>query len=395
MKTREQITQIIERCVRRNVPFAVMMDPESDVPVFISREPDEEGECEIDLRTDYGFFINFFGNDEPYLAGVKGMNNFTDTLALLDMMEQNNGFFMPADVVPVLKSTSKLAYEAKMRKLLAKLKRFGGKVVMSQVTVAASKKRLGDVMWTYFDMFPSTFRHLSFTPETGIWLGATPEVLALCREGEILTMALAGTKSKNDAREWDEKNLKEHAAVVDYICQILSFQELEVEVDDARKIEFGEIEHLCHLIKGRGNFNPESLLYALSPTPAVSGFPDSKAIAEILPQIEGHSRHCYGGFVGYRTPDATAAYVNLRSALVAPCRLDGEDAYIYNIYSGGGVLAESNIDDEWDEAMKKCRPLLEAVLGKDCERPVSYEARVTFGDTVSRSEFLMSHKYGK
>ena len=54
------------------------------------------------------------------------------------------------------------------------------------------------------------------------------------------------------------------------------------------------------------------------------------------------------------------AYVNLRCAMAAKT----EKGYTYNIYSGGGITAESIAADEWDEAVSKVRPLNEIIKGK-------------------------------
>ena len=109
--------------------------------------------------------------------------------------------------------------------------------------------------------------------------------------------------------------------------------------------------------------NVADILENLSPTPALCGLPRQDAVRDIV-MNEYHERICYGGYVAVKTGSHIRAYANLRCSMVAPGYFeDGAEGWLYNLYSGGGITSMSKIDDEWKEAMTKCRALLSAVTG--------------------------------
>ncbi|MEE0977976.1 MAG: chorismate-binding protein, partial [Muribaculaceae bacterium] len=110
-------------------------------------------------------------------------------------------------------------------------------------------------------------------------------------------------------------------------------------------VQFKPVCHICDLFSGTlPAASCTALLDELSPTPALSGFPVATAIDEIS-LIEDHNRECYGGYVGYVTPSALKCYVNLRSVKLCDSG--------YCIFAGGGVTAQSNPEDEWNETENK------------------------------------------
>ena len=64
-----------------------------------------------------------------------------------------------------------------------------------------------------------------------------------------------------------------------------------------------------------------------------------------ISMLENHSRECYGGYVGFVTPDGLKCYVNLRSLKL--------NSTGYCIFAGGGITAESIPEDEWRETENK------------------------------------------
>ncbi|MDE7125806.1 MAG: chorismate-binding protein, partial [Muribaculaceae bacterium] len=183
------------------------------------------------------------------------------------------------------------------------------------------------------------------------WIVATPELLySYDKQNRTShTMALAGTREcTGDSLPWDEKNTHEHALVADYISRKLKQAGLEPKITGPHTSHFGKIEHLCtsfdifdkHLSEDR----VFSIIDALNPTPAVAGYPKETAIASIG-RVEKHNRSCYGGYIGLSTDKSYTAVVNLR------CLSFTSDKYC--IYAGGGIMPESNIQNEWDETEAK------------------------------------------
>lgn len=208
------------------------------------------------------------------------------------------------------------------------------------------------------EQHPSAYVHLSNTPITGTWMGATPELL-LAREDNSLdyhTMALAGTQlisSHDDIKEWtqhsislhwDAKNVREQKIVSKFISNKLSdYQGIEsINQMKPRTVRAG---HLAHL-QTRFNFRlpPNSslggLVMTLHPTPAVCGMPQVSA-NEAIKKAEKLDRSYYAGFVGYKSATSCRFMVNLRCMNIRK-----EDIILW---AGAGILPSSKLENEFRE----------------------------------------------
>jgi isochorismate synthase len=222
----------------------------------------------------------------------------------------------------------------------------GGKTVYARrISNAGAHVDWAAVADEYFRAFPQTFRFIFATPSDGCWLGATPELLLQRKagSGKLTTMALAGTL-RNDTDRWDAKNIEEHNYVTRFIVDTFARFGIKAEVSPAEDVRFGAIRHLCHRISAEYSGPIVPLLNALSPTPALSGFPREEAL-DMIGRVES-PRSLYGGYVGINSADGICAYVNLRSMCFNP---DGG----YCIYSGGGITSQSDTADEWLETEAK------------------------------------------
>lgn len=208
-------------------------------------------------------------------------------------------------------------------------------------------------------MYPRAYVYCFYTPEHGIWMGASPELLCQISQGTLHTMALAGTKSGTDATPWDEKNCDEQQIVTDFIAQELTACMEHVMVEPREELTAGPVKHLCtkiHAILPKGDFPSmlANVVRALSPTPALAGMPRHTS-CHLLSQTEHHRRALYGGCCGPCHPAAGEAtlWVNLRCL-----QSDGLGAAIY---AGGGYTIASIPRDEWTETQYKISTLLKAL----------------------------------
>lgn len=365
MKIELEQIEAVNVCLRHNIPFALFAFPGEENFRFFASLPEESGESPAFDEDDTvdTFFISFFDNDEPYTAGVKKQMDATEVMEYVAHHEDCQ--FQSPMIHPSATSTIRVSYDDAFRHVKSRLKRFGGKVVLSQHQALVSDRPLMDVAEEYFSYSGSTFRYVCFTPETGIWLGATPELLLKSEipGNRFVSMSLAGTKLLSDDTPWDAKNVEEHQIVTMYIDSVLKELGLEVTVEDICELRLFNLKHLCNVINARGDVDPRVIMQALSPTPAVAGFPQELALAEI-DTLETHLRRCYGGYVGVRLNGLYSAYVNLRCAFVAPVfSADSQCGYLYNLYSGGGIVGSSECDTEWEEAMAKIS-LLRSIITK-------------------------------
>lgn len=203
------------------------------------------------------------------------------------------------------------------------------------------------------EKYINSYVYLFHTPQSGTWLGSTPEILLSGTEHSWKTIALAGTRFPNSEDvSWDEKNLREQKLVSSYLLRQLSAFQISPERDGPYTVKAGELAHL------RTDFNfslPEttalgSLLKALHPTPAISGLPKDKAY-RFIQENEKYDRLYYSGFLGMLDPDReTTLYVNLRCMHIEKSSL--------TLFAGGGLLASSSFDEEWEETEHKLRTML-------------------------------------
>ncbi len=205
--------------------------------------------------------------------------------------------------------------------------------------------------------YPDAFVSLVSTPQTGTWIGATPELLVEVDKDNIFrTVALAGTKPYHDGMNinevaWTQKEIEEQALVERYI--IGCFKKIRVREYDEfgpRTVRAGNLLHL------RSDFSVDQkevrypdlatvMLRLMHPTSAVCGTPGDLAM-EFLRTKEGYDRRFYSGYLGPVNIDQeTGLYVNLRCM-----KWLGTEALLF---AGAGVTAASDPEQEWQETRFK------------------------------------------
>lgn len=224
----------------------------------------------------------------------------------------------------------------------------------SQTIQRDSSFGLLSAFFTACGMYTHSYVYLAYTPQTGVWLGSTPEVLLSGERLNYYTMALAGTQSIVNGvlpDEWDEKNRQEQEFVAQYIRKQLHSLGILPHERGPFPAFAGTLSHL----KTEFDFclsNEQllgDLLALLHPTPAVCGLPKESAYQFILDH-EGYDRRYYSGFVGWLNPKGkTDIYVNLRCMQIGDKEL--------TLYAGGGLLASSDLADEWTETEKKLQTM--------------------------------------
>lgn len=206
--------------------------------------------------------------------------------------------------------------------------------------------------------YPNAYRYIWYHPKTGIWCGATPEVLLEISGYSFETMALAGTQLYKDGPiRWGEKELHEQQVVTDNILDNLAEVTSSLEVSEVKTQRAGGLVHLKTDIRGMfkpGKTSIAEIANKLHPTPAIGGSPQKMAQKFIL-MNEGYSREFYTGFFGAISDNATSAtfMVNLRSM-----RIQDDVA---RIFVGGGITLGSIPEDEWEETQNKMQTMLQVL----------------------------------
>jgi isochorismate synthase len=208
--------------------------------------------------------------------------------------------------------------------------------------------------------FPESFVYLCSTPDSGAWLGCTPEALLTGSGSNWQTVALAGTRAGPEGR-WDEKNILEQRIVADYMRAQLAGAGHVCAARGPVTMRQGRLGHLRTDFYFTAAAGPGRLIRLLHPSPAVCGFPRPEAL-DFINRHEGYDRGYYSGFLGFISgpgpggrPGRADIYVNLRCL-----RLNRNQA---TLYAGGGILPASTLESEWRETENKLGALL-SLMGR-------------------------------
>ncbi|MCK9269810.1 MAG: isochorismate synthase, partial [Bacteroidales bacterium] len=232
------------------------------------------------------------------------------------------------------------------------------KVVLSRqkfITSSDASLQPASLLLFLKQKYPTAFVYLFYTPVTGWWMGATPELLLQGRAGKYQTMALAGTRPFNPQTHqlpWPEKEQLEQKFVTDYILDKLHAVGItDPDCSAPYTRQAGSVEHICTEISFSSGSAVE-LLRALHPTPAVCGMPADIANDFIL-KTEKHDRAYYSGFLGMlNIKEQTNVYVNLRCMRLFP---NGK-----LLFAGAGITAGSDPEREWNETEMKMQIMASA-----------------------------------
>lgn len=362
--------QAVDKCLRQNIPFALYAAPGSDHYAFMASSPTDEEYLNDYDSAEGAFEISFFAHSNPAPIVILPRYSAADVLALNDNIQ-----YPGADTYPAIQSTSAIAYMAQVHELAKATRLMHGKVVLSRIIAGKTQGPTPvDVAMKYFEGQQDTMRYMFFTQETGLWIGATPELLVSFRptgtpdgRGRITTMALAGTRSHSSGSAddaWDDKNVAEQQFVSQHISTCLHEAGLDTVETRNSTLRLKNVEHICSMFTTEGTAEQAlKLREDLDPTPAVGGYPTDTAI-EMISYFETHERLCYAGTINIRDTSGQgfSTYVNLRSMLIAP-ESDGDyrTAIRYNIYVGGGITASSKPESEWLETAEKASLMLDAL----------------------------------
>jgi isochorismate synthase len=202
---------------------------------------------------------------------------------------------------------------------------------------------------------------------SGLLVGASPEMLVSRRGREVRANPLAGSAARSgdpevdranaDALIADDKNLSEHAIVVDAVASVLEPLCSELTWDKQPKLlETANVWHLSTHFRGVLDEPAPTALElaaALHPTPAVCGEPLSVARAAIR-ELEPFERGIYSGPVGWVDAAGDGEWaIALRCA-----RLSGDRA---TLYAGAGIVSGSDPDSELEETERKFRAFLDSL----------------------------------
>jgi para-aminobenzoate synthetase component 1 len=199
-------------------------------------------------------------------------------------------------------------------------------------------------------------------------LSSSPELFLRLRGRDVLTRPIKGTRRRTgdpavDAQAAEEltgssKDNAELAMIVDLlrndlgrICRYGS-----VRVANPRELEaHPTVFHLVGSVVGRLREGSDALdlLTATFPGGSITGAPKIRAM-EIIDELEGLARGVYTGSIGYIGANGDAELnIAIRTIVYDRGRA--------HVQVGGGIVADSTPEGEYQETLDKARALLEAI----------------------------------
>jgi anthranilate synthase component I len=213
---------------------------------------------------------------------------------------------------------------------------------------------------------PSPFLYFLNFPDFSV-VGSSPEILVRLRDGVVTIRPIAGTRPRGWSMSEDRRLAEELMGDPKERAEHLMLLDLGRN-DVGRVVETGTVKvtdqffierysHVMHLVSNvEGRIRPEldavDALIAGFPAGTLSGAPKIRAM-EIIDELEKEKRGIYAGAVGYFAANGSMdTCIVLRTAIV-------KDGIMY-VQAGGGVVADSDPDAEFQETVNKARALMAA-----------------------------------
>jgi len=244
-------------------------------------------------------------------------------------------------------------------------------VVLAQRFQMATKASALDIYRALRSVNPSPYMFLLDFEDFQL-VGASPEIHVRCEDGHVQIRPIAGTRWRGKSVEEDlalEKELladpkerAEHLMLVDLarndigrVCDYGS-----VRVPEFMVVErYSHVMHIVSQVEGtlQPGRSPFDLMRATFPAGTVSGAPKIRAM-QIISELEATQRGPYAGTVGYFSFGGNLdSCITLRTALL-------KEGIAY-VEAGGGIVADSEPEYEFNETVNKSKAMRKAIALAD------------------------------
>ena len=198
-------------------------------------------------------------------------------------------------------------------------------------------------------------------------VGSSPELMLECNANKLLLRPIAGTRPRGRTPEEDErmedelradaKEMAEHMMLVDLgrndLGRVAAVGSVTVPSEQFCRVE--RYSHVMHMVSdvravlasGKTAFDAVAATF---PAGTLSGAPKVRAM-QIINELEESKRNIYGGMAGYICHDGGMMTCIIIRTLVA------KDNMFY-VQAGGGIVADSVPEKEYQESVNKARAAL-------------------------------------
>ena len=199
-------------------------------------------------------------------------------------------------------------------------------------------------------------------------IGASPELLTQVIDGKMAVHPIAGTRPRginadlDDELETelinDEKELAEHLMLLDLGLNDVGRVTNPGSVEVTQKFDIEKYSHVMHIVSHvtgdlSEKYDAFEAMKAAFPAGTVSGAPKVRAM-QLIAELEPDNRGPYSGAVGYFsfTGNMDTA-ISLRTMVL-------NDGVAY-LQAGGGIVADSDTQTEYEETLHKMGALMRAI----------------------------------
>jgi para-aminobenzoate synthetase component 1 len=211
-------------------------------------------------------------------------------------------------------------------------------------------------------------------------VSASPEMFITIRDGVISTKPIKGTRPRINnppqSQQINEKNFNElltsekEQAELNMIIDLERNDVAKICVPGTRKVvqprtieSYPTVFHAVATVAGqlRRQATFCDILKAMFPGGSITGAPKIRSM-EIIDETEPTARGVYTGSIGFIGIDGTVSLnIAIRTIIIA-----GQKAYAQ---TGGGIVADSDPQAEWQETITKARALLAGIRATQDARP--------------------------
>lgn len=196
-------------------------------------------------------------------------------------------------------------------------------------------------------------------------LSASPERFLQIVDGHVETRPIKGTRPRDEEPSIDLANAEqlqnsvkdraENLMIVDLLRNDISKHCATgtVKADKLFQLQsFSNVHHLVSIVTGQLEQDKTAidLLHGAFPGGSITGAPKLRSM-EIIEELEPHRRGIYCGSIGYIGFDGNMdTNITIRTVVIA----DGDISF----YAGGGIVADSELEKEYNETLDKAANML-------------------------------------
>jgi anthranilate synthase component 1 len=246
------------------------------------------------------------------------------------------------------------------------------------LSIGMSRPFRGDPLAVFEQLhFRNPSPHSFYLDIDGFWLaGATPLNFLTLQDGTLLVETDAGTRAVGTTPEetqliarnlmTTQKDIDEQRIIADATIADLRAVATDGRVETLVPLQLRQFSHVMHLFtvfsaRLVNGISVGSLLRSCFPSPATCGAPRQEA-KRLYRALEGTPRGPYGGVIGLIDFSGNVdSAVILRSVWFA-----NGMAYSRN---GGGIVAESDPDNEYEECLAKGHIIWDSVAAAELDAP--------------------------